>query len=121
MKKRVPHRGRRGKHAPKREREYDRPDRRNSGGNNHLSRRIGLILAGIEAVISVVFLVALFQLNMFPALFMAIIAIILVVFLQEKCDWRKSTECNHSSIIIARFLLSVPGEQCDWADFRRRV
>lgn len=78
-KKKVPHRGRRGKHAPKREREYDRPERSNGVRNNNLSRRIGLVLAGIEAVISVIFLVALFQLNMFPALFMAIIAIILVV------------------------------------------
>lgn len=80
--KQVPHRGRRGKRTSSKGRGYERTavDRTESARNNTLVRRIGLVLAGIQAIISIVFLVALFQLNMFPGLFMAVIGIVLIVF-----------------------------------------
>lgn len=93
-KKKVPHRGRRGRHTAKRNEMHERVGRTDrigrSGGKNRpqrteiedpirkndIIRKVGLALAGIQAVISIVFLVALFRLNMFPGLFVAVIGFV---------------------------------------------
>ncbi len=98
-KKKVPHRGRRGRHTAKRNEMHERVGRTDrigrSGGKNRpqrteiedpirkndIIRKVGLALAGIQAVISIVFLVALFRLNMFPGLFVAVIGFVLAACL----------------------------------------
>lgn len=98
-KKKVPHRGRRGRHTAKRNEMHERVGRtdrigRPGGKNrpqrtevedpirkNDIIRKVGFALAGIQAVISIVFLVALFRLNMFPGLFVAVIGFVLAACL----------------------------------------
>lgn len=98
-KKKVPHRGRRGRHTAKRNEMHEKVGRTDrigrSGGENRpqrtevedpirkndIVRKVGLALAGIQAVISIVFLAALFRLNMFPWLFMAVIGFVLAACL----------------------------------------
>lgn len=62
-KRKVPHRGRRNRRTR----------------NNRVSRGIGLVLAGIQAAVSVVFLIALLNLAMLPAVFMVVIGVILIL------------------------------------------
>lgn len=89
-KKKVPHRGRRDRHTltgervPEKKVGTDRMnrkemDKKDDIRDNNMIRKIGLALAGVQAVASIIFLVALFRLNMFPGLFMVIIGLILAV------------------------------------------
>ncbi|MCI9270084.1 MAG: LytR family transcriptional regulator [Dorea sp.] len=64
-----------GKNRPQRT-EVEDPIRKND-----IIRKVGFALAGIQAVISIVFLVALFRLNMFPGLFVAVIGFVLAACL----------------------------------------
>ena len=66
------------------ERERTHSGRRNGGEvrkNNALSRRLGLVLSGIQAVASIVFMAALFMLGILPDKYLVIIGVALAVFL----------------------------------------
>lgn len=84
-KKKVPHRGRRKKKTAKLKHNTQRTQSTKNTGknskvrNNNISRKVGLILAGIQAVVSIVFMVALFRLGMLPTLFLGVIAVVLVL------------------------------------------
>lgn len=55
---------------------------RNSKGNNRISRSIGLVLAVIELISSMVFVVSLLFLNMLPEKYLAVLSgVLLIVFL----------------------------------------
>lgn len=79
--------GDRGKPVKNRDRKYAADTRGQKGGarqkdtkKNRVSRNVGLVLAGLQAVLSIVFMVALFLLNMLPTLYLAVIGVVLLMF-----------------------------------------
>ena len=130
-KKKVPHRGRRGRHTAKRNEMHERVGRTDrigrSGGKNRpqrteiedpirkndIIRKVGLALAGIQAVISIVFLVALFRLNMFPGLFVAVIGFVLaaclgIILASQFFSKKNAISGKVLSVVISILLLIGP-------------
>lgn len=51
------------------------------GKNNTLSRNIGLLLSAVQAASSIVFMAAVYKLNMLPGMYLAVIGVVLFIFL----------------------------------------
>ncbi len=79
--------GGRGEPVKNRDRKYAADTRGQKGGarqkdtkKNRVSRNVGLVLAGLQAVLSIVFMAALFLLNMLPTLYLAVVGVVLLMF-----------------------------------------
>lgn len=58
---------------------FTRADEKKQGRKNRISRTAGLVLAGIQLVLSLVFMVALFVLNMLPVKYIAAAGMLLLI------------------------------------------
>lgn len=59
---------------------YNTKEKQKKERKNRISRNVGLALAAVQAVASLVFMVALFMLNMLPATYLMVIGILLLLF-----------------------------------------
>ncbi len=94
------------------QRHYDRSGRTKSGKvksrrRNHISRRVGFVLVGIQAAASVVLLAALFMLGILPDKYLLAAGIVLVAFLIVTAISQFVSRKNAIAGKIMSFLLSV--------------
>jgi LCP family protein required for cell wall assembly len=66
--------------AAKRRQQQPQNKKRKKGPKNKISRRVGWVLAAIQAIVSVVFMIALFSLNMIPDKYLIVIGLLLFLF-----------------------------------------
>lgn len=110
--KEIPHSSGWKEDAPERESEMERAESAQDAGDNHMVRRIGLILSGVQAAASIIFLAALFRVNMLPGLFMVITVLILavcfgIIFASQFFSRKKAIAGKVICVIISVLLLSA--------------
>lgn len=85
-----------------------RKNNRNSKGNNKISRSIGLVLALIELISSIVFVVSLLFLNMLPEKYLAILSgVLLIIFLLLLLSELKAKKYGIASKILSVLMSAV--------------
>ncbi|MEF9941992.1 MAG: LCP family protein [Lachnospiraceae bacterium] len=80
-----------------------RRKKKNIRRENHVSKTVGIVIACIQAVISIVFMVVLAQLNMLPTTYMIVLGCILALL----CGVILLTQCKAKKRGIAGKLISI--------------